>query len=88
MIHLINKRFEELWDILDDSQTKHRKNFLTEKETRDFIRKIKVIVLCFLKKYMIMWRYKLCCHFRPMKWKYKTTNTHLNSHSRDGRDKK
>ena len=29
-----------------DIETKNRKNFLTEKETRDFIRKIKVIVLC------------------------------------------
>ena len=60
-----------------DSLTKHKKNFLTEKETRDFYKKNKSYCSMPFKEIYgdNAGRYKLCCHAKPMNWKYKTTNT-------------
>ena len=53
-----------------DSQTKHRKNFLTEKETRDFYKKNKSYCSMPFKEIYgdNAGRYKLCCHAKTIDW--------------------
>ena len=60
-----------------DIETKNKKNFLTEKETREFYKKNKSYCSMPFKEIYgdNAGRYKLCCHAKPMDWKYKTTNT-------------